>query len=182
MKKIQVEIKGISPLLMNSAKSMIDNALGGEMQMKTKKYDPKEEAEKVAHRNEKGKLFVPSVAVRAAMINASSFKKIGKYAAKAIISAGVYIPEPELILDTQKYEIDARTVVIQRSRVVKFRPIIKDWKLKFEMLYNDTLIADDKIIKQILIEAGQRIGLLDFRPQKTGSFGMFEVTKWTVSK
>lgn len=181
MKKIQVELKGISPLLMNSAKAMIDQALGSEMQLKTKKYDPKEEAEKVAHRNKKGKLFVPSVAVRAAMINASSFKKIGKYAAKSIVSASVYIPEPELILNKQDYEIDARTVVIQRSRVVKFRPLIEDWKLKFEMLYNEELI-DEKFIKQILIEAGQRIGLLDFRPQKTGSFGMFTVTSWKVGK
>ena len=181
MKKIQVEIKGMSPLLMNSAKAMIDSALGAEMQVKTKKYDPKEEAEKVAHRNSAGKLFVPSTAVRAAMINASSFKKIGKYAAKSIVSAAVYIPEPELILDKQKYEVDARTVVIQRNRVVKFRPIIKDWKLKFEILYNEDLI-DEKFIKMILTEAGQRIGLLDFRPQKTGSFGMFTISSWKPAK
>lgn len=166
---------------MNSPKAMIDEALGQEMKLKTKKYDPKEEAEKVAYRNEKGKLFVPSTAIRAAMINASSFKKIGKYAAKSIVSASVYIPEPEIVLDKQAYEVDSRTVVIQRNRVVKFRPIIKDWKLNFEIVYNENLI-DEKFIRQILTEAGQRIGLLDFRPQKTGSFGMFEVTKWTVQK
>ena len=181
MKKIKVEIKGMSPLLMNSPKSMIDDALGSEMKIKTKKYDPKEEAEKVAYRNDKGKLFVPSTAVRASMINASSFKKIGKYAAKAIVSAAVYIPEPELVLDKQKYDVDMRTVVIQRNRVVKFRPVIKDWKLDFEIVYNEDLI-DPTFIKQILTEAGQRIGLLDFRPQKTGSFGMFEVSKFQVDK
>jgi len=181
MKKIKVEIKGMSPLLMNSPKSMLDQALGAEMKIKTKKYVPKDEAEKVAYRTEKGKLFVPSTAVRASMINASSFKKIGKYAAKAIVSASVYIPEPELILDKQKYDVDMRTVVIQRSRVVKFRPVIKEWKLNFEMIYNPDLIDPD-FIKQILTEAGQRIGLLDFRPQKTGSFGMFKVTKFDVQK
>lgn len=179
MKKIQVQIKGMSPLLMNSAKSMIDQALGAEMKVRTKEIVPGEEAEKVAHRNSEGKLFVPSTAIKAAMINASSFKKIGKYAAKAIVSASVYIPNPEIILDKQKYEIDARTVVIQRNRVVKFRPVFKEWKLDFEMLYNETLI-NEKFIKEILIEAGQRIGLLDFRPQKTGSFGMFEVTAFQV--
>ena len=78
MKKIKVQIKGISPLLTNSPKAMIDEALGAEMKLKTKKYDPKEEAEKVAYRTKDNKLFVPSTAVRASMINASSFKKIGK--------------------------------------------------------------------------------------------------------
>lgn len=181
MKKIQVQIKGLSPLLMNSNKGMIDDALNPSIKIKTKKYEAKEEAEKVAYRTSKGKLFVPSTAIRASMINASSFKKIGRYAAKSIVSASVYIAEPEILLNKNEYEIDARTVVIQRQRVVKFRPLIKDWTLDFEMLYNEDLI-DEKFIKEILIEAGQRIGILDFRPQKTGSFGMFEVTKWQTTK
>ena len=74
--------------------------------------------------------------------------------------------------------MDIRTVVIQRARVVKARPMIKEWKAKFQLKYNENLIGKSSIVKDLLIEAGQRIGLLDFRPQKMGSFGMFEVTKW----
>jgi len=81
-------------------------------------------------------------------------------------------------LGTKKYTLDIRTVVIQRARVVKARPKIENWKINFEITYNENLIGDAEIIKQILEEGGQRIGLLDFRPQKMGSFGMFEITKW----
>ena len=56
--------------------------------------------------------------------------------------------------------------------------MVTDWKVSFELLYNDKLIGNSDIIKTILMEAGERVGLLDFRPQKLGSFGMFEVTKW----
>jgi len=88
-----------------------------------------------------------------------------------------FSPE-EVSLNTKKYDLDIRTVVIQRSRVVKARPKINEWKLSFDLQYNENLIGNSLIIKEILTDAGQRVGLLDFRPQKYGSFGMFEITKW----
>lgn len=181
MKKVKVELKGITPLLMNSPKSMIDNA-GIKLQTKTKDFDLVKEAEKLTYRKESGELYVPSSAIKGSLINASSFKKIGKYAAKSIIAGGVFILEQEIGLGIKKYDLDIRTVVIQRARVVKSRPMIKDWKITFELQYNENMIGNSNIIKEILIEAGQRVGILDYRPQHYGSFGMFEVSKWEEIK
>ncbi len=36
----------------------------------------------------------------------------------------------------------------------------------------------EAMAKEILEEAGQRVGLLDNRPQKYGENGCFKVTKW----
>ena len=83
---------------------------------------------------------------------------------------------------TKTYDIDVRTVVIQRARVVKGRPKLENWEVSFTLMYNEKLIEDHGLIKQVLEEAGERIGLLDFRPQKLGSFGMFQVTKWLPKK
>ncbi len=178
MKKVNVELTGITPLLMNSPKSMIEDNVEKQLQTKTKNYDLDAEAKKLAYTTKNGELYVPSQAIKGALINASSFKKIGKYAAKSIIAGGVFITKQEIGLGTKKYDLDIRTVVIQRARIVKARPKIEKWKLNFEIQYNENMIGNSEIIKSILIEAGQRIGILDFRPQKTGSFGMFEVTKW----
>lgn len=178
MKKVKIEITGISPLLMNSPKSMIEDNVEKGMKQTTKAYDLKENAKKLAYTTSKGELYIPSQAIKACIIGAASYKKIGKYAAKAIIAGGVFIPTDEVGLGTKKYELDIRTVVIQRARVVKARPMIKNWKVSFELMYNENLIGNSEIIKDLLIEAGQRIGLLDFRPQKMGSFGMFDVTGW----
>lgn len=177
MKKINVELTGITPLLMNSPDSMV-NEDSQKLKMKTEGYNATEEAEKVAYRKEDGELYIPSCAIKGALINASSFKKIGKYAAKSIIAGGVFILESEIGLGTDEYEIDRRTVNIQRARIVKSRPVIKNWKVNFIISYNEKVIGNSTIIKDIFVDAGTRIGLLDFRPQKTGSFGMFEVTKW----
>lgn len=178
MKKIEVELTGITPLLMNSPKSMIDESLDKSLKSTTKTHDIKAAADKLAYKNSKGELYVPAEAIKGCLIGAASYKKIGKYAAKGIIAGGVFILDQEIGLGIKKYDLDIRTVVIQRARVVKARPMIKKWKLKFELTYNENLIGNSEIIKQIMEEAGQRVGLLDFRPQKTGSFGMFEVTKW----
>jgi len=180
MKKIQVEITGETPLLMNSPKGMLEPK--DAIRKTTKVYDPEIEAEKVAYRTDKGELYVPNTAIKGSIINASAWKKAGKNALRPLIAAGIRIPQSELLLGTKKYEIDLRTVVIQRARVVKARPMIKDWKLNFEILYNDQLIADPDIIKEVLTEAGERVGILDFRPQKLGEFGTFTVTKFKVEK
>jgi hypothetical protein len=181
MRKVKVELKGLTPLLMNSPKSMIDKK-EDTITTGKKKYDLDVEAEKLAYRKATGELYVPSTAIKGSLINAASMGKIGKFAAKPIIAGGVFIIEQEIGLGTKKYDLDVRTVVIQRARVIKARPCIKDWKISFELQYNEALIGNADIVKQLLIQAGQRVGLLDFRPQKYGSFGMFEVSRWEEVK
>jgi|TARA_Y100000034_G_scaffold40209_1_gene49570 hypothetical protein len=178
MKTVKVEIKGLSPLLMNSPKSMIDQMTESKLKQTTKKIDVYKDADKLAYKLDNGELYVPSEAIKGCLVRAASYKKFGKNSARPIIAGGVHITPNKIGLGTKKYEVDVRTVVIQRARVVKGRPTIENWKLSFDLNYNDILIGDSNEIKSILEEAGSRIGILDFRPDKLGSFGMFEVTKW----
>jgi hypothetical protein len=177
MKKIQVEIEGATPLLMNSPHMMMEES-EKKLKRKTTDYDHKEEAEKVAYRTEDGKLYVPSTAIKGCLINAASYQKIGKYAAKPIVAGGVRIEPIEIDLGTKDYKIDLRTVVIQRNRVVKARPRLDTWKAKFTIVYNENLIGNHDIIRQFLEEGGERVGILDFSPRNKGEFGTFKVTKW----
>lgn len=57
-----------------------------------------------------------------------------------------------------------------------------DWNLNFVINYNDELISDHNILMRILEEAGQRIGLLDNRPQRYGENGTFKITKFLPLK
>jgi len=181
MKKIEVEIEGTSPLLMNSPQAMLEPE--ADVKSKRDKYVPKIEAERVAYRTKDKKLYVPAAAVKASMLNGASFKKSGKYSLKQFIAGSTRViskkGDGEIILDNQDYEIDLRTVVIQRNRVVKARPRLDAWKLGFIIEYNDSLITADAI-KPALEDAGQRIGLLDYRPQKGGEHGTFKIKKWKV--
>jgi hypothetical protein len=48
------------------------------------------------------------------------------------------------------------------------------------LIYNDETITNPSQINEILDDAGGRIGLLDYRTQKSGEFGQFKVTKFEV--
>lgn len=185
MKEINVEIQGTSPLLMHSAESM------GSQQMKSnpaKQYDSKKDAEKVAYRNKKGELVVPSRCLKACFVNAASWYKVGKQGMKPLIAGCTRIEPYDInIMNGSKkvktYEIDIRPVVVQKARIMRSRPCFDEWKLNFTIVYNEEIFttADSLIkMKMILEEAGQRIGLLDNRPQKYGENGTFKVTKWRV--
>jgi hypothetical protein len=180
MKTIQVELKGVTPLLMNNPAMMLVDGDKVKVTKSTTVPNAKAEAEVKTYRMKNGNLYVPSTAVKGCMINAASYKKAGKFTLKPLIAGGVMILPDEIDLGTKDYEIDSRTVVIRatKGRILCHRPKVPNWTLKFKLQYNEQLIADASIIRMGLDEAGQRIGLLDFRPQKNGSFGMFEVVSW----
>ena len=181
MKKIEVVIEGQSPLLMHSAEGMV---MQKAKKNPAKQYDPKIDAEKVAYRNKKKELYVPSRCLKACFVNGASWYKFGSKSAKPIVAGCTQISETEVpLLDSKdkvikKYEIDLRPVVVQRASIIRARPRFDEWKLKFTIVYNDAIISDTDILKKIFEESGQRIGLLDFRPQKYGDCGTFKVTKW----
>jgi hypothetical protein len=43
-------------------------------------------------------------------------------------------------------------------------------------------IVDETRVRRIIDDAGSRVGLLDFRPERKGPFGRFVVTSWAESK
>jgi len=187
MKKIQVTITGTGALLMNryNIEAELERQRGHRT---TKTYDPAVEAEKAAYWNSKGKkeLIIPAGVIYAAVLGASSFHKIGKRSAKAILAGSLRIQgidgSEEIGLGTAEYEIDTRPVVIQRNRVLKSRAKLSNWEATFHVIYNEDLVTDPEIIKTVLTEAGLRIGIMDFRPSRSGYFGTFEVTKFKPEK
>jgi hypothetical protein len=182
MKKIKIEIEGTSPLLMNkyNVEAELDRQKGKRI---TKTYDSKVEAESSAYWSKnKKELIIPSICLYASLLNASSFHKINRRSAKSILAGSLRILPDEVSLGTNKYEIDVRPVVIQRARVLKSRAILNKWKAQFVIVYNEKLIGDPTIIKTVLEEAGMRIGLMDFRPNKGGFYGCFKVNKFQLTK
>jgi hypothetical protein len=180
MKTITITIKGTTPLLMN--KYNIESQLAqGKGRRITKTYDPEEEAELSAYwstTSKKKELIIPANVIYAAILKASSFHKINRRSAKSILAGSIRIEPEEISLGTDQYKIDLRPVVIQRNRVPKARARLDEWSATFKIVYNEKLIGDPMIIKTVLEEAGQRIGIMDFRPTNSGWYGCFSITEW----
>jgi len=180
MKKIKITLEGTSPLLMNRYNVERELKRMKGIRNLNKTYDSVEEAEQSAYWTTSGKkeLCIPSNCLYASLLGASSFHKIGKRSAKSILAGSIRILPDEIRLNTAKYEIDTRPVVIARQRVLKSRAKLNSWKATFEIAYNENLVTSPTVIKEILSEAGERVGLLDFRPQKGGWFGAFKITEF----
>lgn len=182
MKTINIEIEGTSPLLMNkyNVQAELERQKGKRI---TKVYIAKDEAKKSAYWSKDGKtLIIPNMVLYASILNASSFHKINRRSAKSILAGSIRVEPSEISLNTSKYIIDTRPVVIQRNRVLKSRARLDKWKAEFQIIYNEKLISDPIIIKTVLEESGERIGIMDFRPNKSGFYGCFKINKFQIKK
>ena len=176
LKSIKCIIEGKTPLLMHNPAVM--QAPG------TKKpgHHPSNEeycelAAYWAGEGKKRQLAIPAEWIYRCILNAATSYKVGKKFLSTLL-AGTMKIEPNMIpLGTAKYEIDVRTVVIQGNRIFRARPRLDEWSAEFRIVYDTRFVPKDTL-KEVLVDAGIRIGIGDFRPQKKGWFGTFNVTDW----
>jgi len=169
---VEVKIKGISPLLMNRYPLVPVEAM--------EKKTAEDQAENAAYRNLDGSLYVPGVNLQRCFVSAATFSKgKGRGSLQKPVAACVMVSPVDLSLGQTEYEIDSRRVVIKATggAVVRHRPRLDRWELEFMIEYDDTLLKETEL-RRVVDDAGSRVGLLDFRPEKKGPFGRFIVTKW----
>jgi hypothetical protein len=171
--KITCTIKGQSPLLMNRFPLVPVEGFF--------KMEPSVQAEHSAYRDEATKqLFIPGVAVQRCLTNAAKFSKgKGRASLQTEICACLMVNPERILLGTTTYTIDIRPVVIPstKGRILKYRPRLDNWQATFELEYDPTLLKESQL-RRVVDDAGCRVGLLDFRPERKGPFGRFMVTGW----
>lgn len=178
-KKIKVQIKGITPLLMH--RIIPDELDNTGARNTTKPDDRKEYARQHAYWKDgeiDGELCIPARCIRAAMMKASTAYRIkGRYLSTMLQGITEISPE-EIGLGKKTYDVDERAVTIKSSKIIRARAKVFPWKADFDLDYLDEYLKDSKILYKVIKDAGFLKGLMDFRPQKKGNFGKFEITKW----
>lgn len=100
---------------------------------------------------------------------------------KAVIGGAVILAEDKIYfsekLSIKDIEIYSCPVVIQRARIMRHRAKIESWSLGFTLEIDDEIVPVE-VINKLLVDAGRRAGIGDFRPQKSGSFGRYVVSKF----
>jgi len=174
VEKVQCTIKGIAPLLMN-AFPMVSPPRGWE------KWSAEKQAETCEYRDpDTEELYVPSVAFQRCLINGGLYSKgKGRSSLQKPVAACVIVSPERMGLGVKSYEVDSRAVVVPatKGRIVRHRPRFAEWSFTCEIEYDPELLSEEQL-RQIVDDAGKRVGLLDFRPEKKGPFGRFIVTEW----
>lgn len=171
MKRVSIEIKGVSPLLMHRFPMEPIEAI--------EKKSPQEQAQLALYEQD-GIPYIPGVALQRALVQGATFSKgKGRGTLQKNVAAGVLLEEAQLPLPTKHWELDARPVTIPatKGRIVRYRPRFDTWQVAFTVSYDETLLTEDQL-RRVVDDTGSRVGVLDFRPEKKGPFGRFVVVRW----
>jgi len=173
LKKVSVELQGITPLLMHRYPTIPIEA--------PEKKSPSEQAELSAYRDpHSGDLYIPAVAIQRALVGGAGYVRGKGRGSLAKVAAACLMVSPEYVsLGTKTFEVDARPVVIAatKGRIVRYRARLDSWKVLFLLEYDETLLSA-KELRAIADATVSRVGLLDFRPAKGGSFGRSMIVSW----
>jgi hypothetical protein len=172
-KRINVEIKGISALLMHRFPLEPVPAI--------EKKSKEEQAEIAAYRDDETKgLYIPGVAIQRCLIAAAAYSKgKGRASLQKPVAACVFVSPDHCGLGTDTYKIDAQAVVVPatKGRIVRYRPRLDQWGVSFSLDYDPDMLTEAQL-RTVVDDAGAKVGLLDFRPERKGSYGRFMVTAW----
>ncbi len=184
--EITVTIQGISPILLHNGQLANPmNPIVKEMKKLTSVRKKTDETHAELSRLEfigslyldrHGNVIIPSEALESCIVDGAKKSKLGKSFKSAIcvpddciLDYGPRKTVDELWANPEEY-VDVRSVKVGQSRVMRTRPIFRNWKATFAVWLDDEQVDSDQVMKA-LADAGRQSGLCDFRPK----FGRFEV-------
>lgn len=186
MRTLKVKLTGLVPLLMHSSRLVDKNdPIVREMSRITAKGSKKQtdaDRDRLAELEFLGGLWlydgtpaVPTLALEACFKDGARAARKGKDAERAMFVDGEAIPlkysgprDPEKLWDKREQYVLTVPAVINKARVMRSRPIFRDWSVSFDCTYDENEM-NEASVKEAWIEAGRR-GLGDWRPK----FGRFE--------
>jgi hypothetical protein len=179
MKTIKARIKGTGMgILLHNPAGMSAPSNG-----KKKIPTPEEEAKAGCYFLDDGEtVAIPSWSLFRALVKAAGAFRDGKIYMSKVVAGAVSVEPAMLSFGTTTYQIDTRRAVVQNQGILRSRPLLKDWSLDFDLLVNEEDVSASAfpMLRAICEDAGRRVGLGDFRVEKSGPFGKFSVVSWEV--
>lgn len=178
MNTYHVKVEGSVPLLQHRYAAA--DAPEPQSVVRRGKKDWRAEAEENLYVTPNGVIYQPAVHLESAITKAAvNFQIPGKRKKtyKDLVRTCLLI-EPDAIphlFPAWRIENNelGRPVIINRSRVMRYRPEFMPWALEFTVsILDDELPAP--VVLEILQDAGRRVGIGDYRPK----FGRFQVARW----
>jgi len=188
---IEVVIEGVTPLICNrfTELSELQVSNGTSAVLRGKKGTPREQAEPKCYRDKQARFTIPGNNLFKAIIDGGAFIKNGK--SKLSTQKSSLVPSFLSMLTTdavltdkgnkplRDFEVDSRSVVIPSTggRIMAHRPRFDEWRLAFDLDLTEAE-CDPKLARELVDNAGRKVGLGDFRPARKGPFGRFKVVGW----
>lgn len=182
IRKVTVSIKGMSPIIFNrwsekALQQMLDKQMKKTNKNKNEAKDPDEQFKDSIYRLEDGRPGFPADGFKKAMIRGC--KPLGLTMTDmrgGFFVHGLYSQNEDRELVPIEGEISKRSdpVRISGGSDIRFRGQITEWRADLEISYHAAVVSFDHIVN-MLNAAGFGVGIGDWRPERDGGFGRFQV-------
>lgn len=186
MKSLSIQITGKSPLLMHSDRfaNPLDPMTKAHKELTSIRKKSDENQIAIAKSEFIGGcywragvgFFMPAQNLDACLLGAAKLQKLGvkfKQATQILEDdlplIGKFPATPEKLWE-QPDHVDARGVKVGQAKIIRYRPIFKEWALQATVMFNEEILSPSEV-KKAIEDAGALIGLGDYRPR----FGRFNV-------
>lgn len=188
MKSASYTIQGVTPLLMHSERLANPfDPLTREIKAVTgKRKKTEDDLLDIARLEWLGGLYhdddagvhLPGYNIFAAIIGGGKIHKLGTAIKRSALVQEDKVPlvfegpkAPDAIFKNKRF-VDMRSVKVGTSKVLRCRPIFKDWRCTFTVLYEESGIQRSEL-DRVVRDTGTMVGVGDYRPR----FGRFEVVE-----
>jgi hypothetical protein len=174
-------IKGTSPLITHNwdekAKEMMrQKQQEGKKTKGREKRDPQAECLAAAYRTSDGKIGIPGLALKTAIITAAH-KDIG--IEKTLVRKALFLRtnEANKVIPMDAGEPTMREDMVRvgmGSADLRYRPMWEEWSVDVEFEVDLDLLQEKDVVN-LVNRAGFGVGICEWRPEKNGEFGRFEI-------
>lgn len=180
--RLRVIVDGMTPLLTHNPQSMGTSKAPSKG---SRIPEPEVEAEAGTYRLEDGTCAITGAAFRESLLEAAGAFRGPKRTSMKSLLFHIAVEEELIPLKLRdgtpikNYEIDKRRAIVQGQGIIRCRPKFREWSAEFTVVYDSLLVREPKLIIEILNDAGNRIGVGDYRPGTSkrghGTFGRYQV-------
>ncbi len=188
-----IHIRGISPIIMHNGAAGLDTRSPANLEkaeITRKKGSNRTASDEERLRELECQISLWLDAGGAPTIPRTAFRSMIETSARKL-TQGPQVREGLIVLGDAKFEYDRERygttveqlgkkaqfttgVVVQRNRVLRTRAMFEEWEARFRIEVDDELV-DQEQLETWLDIGSRRIGLGDWRPEKSGHYGRFEV-------
>ena len=139
--------------------------------------NPEKEAEESYYKNAEGKIAFPALCIKQAMVNAA--RNLEGVTMTLLRGAIFVVGDGDGLIPVKYKKKSTRQDMVRvgmGTADLRFRGQVSDWSMDFVIKFNADIFSAEQVIN-LLQTAGFACGLGEWRPERSGDYGTFEVAK-----
>ena len=178
--QVKLKVTGLTPLIQNKMKESIlkdmEDVRTGKAKKSTRKaVDPKKEYLKSSYIQDDGSFGFPASAFKQCAVRAGKGLGLAMTDTRTLFFVLPNAPDGECVaIKSKKPLLRKDPVNVKTGKDLRFRPEFRNWKADLLIKFDADRITIEQIAN-LLNHGGQTVGGGEWRPEKKGTFGTFEV-------